>query len=153
MTGFELHPLEQVVRTALVRCARIGEAVYVLQTAGEPVALALELLEAEQARAGKPVVFAHARGTGGDVWEGARDELGKLALEPCDLRAQRDARGALVDPLDSRCIALNRQLLGLAHDPTPPHSVGKQDSTSARTRRAPLAAPSRARLDGEDHTR
>jgi hypothetical protein len=68
------------------------------------------------------------------VREGARDDLRELALEPGDLHAQRDPRGVLVDPLDGRCIALDRQLLGLAHDPTPPHSVGKQDSTSARSR-------------------
>jgi hypothetical protein len=52
VAGFELHPLEQVVRAALVCGAGVSEAMHVLQAAGKPVALALELGEAEQARAG-----------------------------------------------------------------------------------------------------
>ena len=67
--------------------AHLGDAV------GEVVADALELLEAEQARAG----VRDARGPGGQARIGGDDGGAEVALEVRDLRAQRAPRGALVD--------------------------------------------------------
>ena len=94
---------------------------HVLQASGERVALALELLQAEQARPAEALrpdaeaLGADARGADGDVRERRRDELRELALEPRDLRAQRAPRRALVDSLDGRGSTIDRQLLELAH--------------------------------------
>ena len=108
------------------------EATNVLHPPGEPVARALELLEAEQARPAERLGAQIARGVGRDVRKAAGDDLRELALEPRDLRSQRTPRGALVERLDGRCAALDRQLLGLAHATAPPRDTGRADSTSAQ---------------------
>jgi hypothetical protein len=46
-TWFQLHPLKQLMRPQLVLVARGGLAAQFLHPSGEPVARALELVEAE----------------------------------------------------------------------------------------------------------
>jgi hypothetical protein len=103
----------------------------VLHAPGERVTLSLKLRQAEQARPAKGLAADIARGVGRDVRKAARDEQRQLALQARDLCAQRTPRGALVDRLDGRCTAVDRQQLGLAHAPTPPRNAGRADSTSA----------------------
>jgi hypothetical protein len=43
------------------------------------------------------------------------DDLRELTLQSRYLGAQRAARSSLVEGLDSRCNAVDRQLLGVAH--------------------------------------
>lgn len=88
---------------------------HVLHAAGERVALALQLREAEQARAAEALGRGVARRVGRDVREPRGHDLRQLALQPCDLCAQRAACRLLVDELDARNFAIDRQLLGLAH--------------------------------------
>lgn len=89
-----------------------GELLRLAHARGEPVALALELGEAEQARAGQGV--EELRGGGRrrrDVREARGDDRRELALELRDLRAQRTACGALpccAPLLDARLAALDR---------------------------------------------
>jgi len=95
-----------------------GAFVKLLPASGEPVALALELLEGEQAGAGS----GQAAGVGADVRKAVGDDRGALALELGHLSAQRAAGGALAG-LDGRRgrdeggAPKNRCLLGLAHYP------------------------------------
>jgi hypothetical protein len=81
---------------------------HVLKLAGEPVAQQLEVLEAQQARTARRERRARwdvrggvrvRRRNGANVRERARDQRRALALELRDLRAQRAARGGLVDLL------------------------------------------------------
>jgi hypothetical protein len=141
---------------ALVLGAPVREHANVLQAPGEPVALALELLEAQQSRSAEGFVGASACRVDRDVRKGGCDRLRELALELGDLRTQRAACGALVEGLDDRCATVDRQLLGVAHASTPPRNAGRVDSTSAhacemrllalapRRSRAPLQAASSA---------
>ncbi len=103
------------MRTALVRGACARQRAHVLHAAGERVALALKLREAEQARAAEALGAGVARRVGRDMREPCGDDLRQLALQPGDLPAQRAACRLLVDELDARCVAIDRQLLGLAH--------------------------------------
>ncbi len=121
------------MRAALVLGAHRREPAHVLQPPRERVALALELGEAEQARAadGDP---CDSRGADGDVRERRGDELRQLALEPRDLIAQRTARGALVQRLAWRCCAIDHHLLVAAH----------ASDSSCRTPDAPIL-PARTR--------
>jgi hypothetical protein len=98
----------------LVRGALAGQATDVLHASGEAVALALELLEAEQAGAAKRLRLVHASRVGGDVRERTGDDLRELALEPRHLLAQRAPGGGLVGrPLrrEGRNTAIERQLI------------------------------------------
>jgi hypothetical protein len=61
----------------------------ILQPRGEPVALALELLEAEQARTAEGFLARHARRADRDVREASGDDLRQLTLQARDLTAQR----------------------------------------------------------------
>jgi hypothetical protein len=72
-----------------------GEAAQLLHARGQRVARALELPQVEQAPAGRRL-----RGPvrGGDVRERVGDDRRELALQPCDLPAQRRARTALGGP-------------------------------------------------------
>jgi hypothetical protein len=110
-----------LVGAQLVQRAPTGHAAQVLHARGEPVALALELLEAEQPRAAEGFLARQARGTDRDVRKAGGDDLRELALQARDLLAQRSAGSRLVERLDSRrdgrCASLHRQLLGLAHAP------------------------------------
>jgi hypothetical protein len=65
--------------------------VHVLQASREPVALSLELLEAQQARPGERV----SAGDRGDVRKAAGDDRRQLALELCHLHPQRTAGRSL----------------------------------------------------------
>jgi hypothetical protein len=58
----------------------------------EPVARALQLLEAQQARTGERTASRDRR----DVREARGDGLRELALEPLDLPPQRAPRGSLI---------------------------------------------------------
>jgi hypothetical protein len=94
-----------------------------LQPSRQPVALALELLEAEQSRAAEGFLAPQGGGAGRNVGEAARDDLRQLTLQARDLPAQGAPGRRLVERLDGqsrRCAAIDRQLLGLAHVPTPP---------------------------------
>jgi len=73
--------------------ARACEPTQILQTAGEPIARALELGEVEQARPrrGLPARSRTAAAGRGDIGERVHDDLRELALEPGDLRLQRGA--------------------------------------------------------------
>lgn len=97
--------------------APAGDAAHVLHAHGEPVALALELLEGEQTGPAERFLARHPRGADGDVREAGGDDPRELALQARDLHAQRTARRRLVE-LDRRCgrgAGVDRQLLGLAH--------------------------------------
>jgi hypothetical protein len=104
-----------------VNGALAGDGAHVLQAHGQPVALALELLEREQPRPAEGLLARHLRGRRRDVREAGCDDLGELALQARDLLSQRAPRRGLVEPLDGRdgrhggCAAVDRQLLGLAH--------------------------------------
>jgi hypothetical protein len=98
-----------------VHGALAGEPADVLQAPGEPVALALELLEAEQPRPTKDFAARHASGVGRDVREAGCDDLRELTLQSRYLSAQRATCSGLVEVLDSRRNAVDRQLLGVAH--------------------------------------
>jgi hypothetical protein len=67
-TGFEPHPFEQLVRAALVLGALVREPADVLHASRQPVALELQLPEAQQARSAEGFVDA-TRGIYGDVRE------------------------------------------------------------------------------------
>jgi len=67
-----------------------------LQAPGQLVARALELPEAQQRRSGRRGRALTRRGDR-QVREAGRDDRRQLVLEPRDLRAQRVARGALID--------------------------------------------------------
>lgn len=100
--------------------ASAGHAAQILRARGEPVALALELLQAQQPRAAECFLARQAGGADGDVREAGGDDLRELALETRDLRTQRTTGSGLVERLDSRrgrYAAFDRQLLGLAHAP------------------------------------
>jgi hypothetical protein len=60
-------------------------------------------------------VFGAARRVDRDVRKVRRDRPRELALEMRDLRAQRAARGALVELLDGLSATDGDQLLDLAH--------------------------------------
>jgi len=60
----------------------------ILQPSREPVALALELLEAEQPRPAEKLLARQARGSGRDVREAGGDDLRELTLQARDLPAQ-----------------------------------------------------------------
>lgn len=94
-------------------CAR--QRAHVLHAPGERVALALQLPEAQQARTAEALTGGVARRVDRDVGEPRGDDLRQLALQACDLCAQRAACRMLVNELDARRIAFDRQLLGLAH--------------------------------------
>jgi hypothetical protein len=89
--------------------------VHVLEPPGERIAAALELLEAEQPRADRRLVFGAARRVDGDVRKVRRDRPRELALEMRDLCAQRTTRGTLVELLDGLSATDGDQLLDLAH--------------------------------------
>jgi hypothetical protein len=58
-----------------VQRAPASDAAEVLQPRGEPVALALELLEAEQPRATEALLARQARGSGRDVRKAGGHDL------------------------------------------------------------------------------
>ncbi len=60
----------------------------ILQPSREPVALALELLEAEQPRPAENLLARHARGADRDVRKAGGDDLRELTLQARDLPAQ-----------------------------------------------------------------
>jgi len=91
------------------------ETADVLQPAGERIAAALELLEAEQSRTDRRRAVCSARRIGADVREERGDRSRQLTLQARDLRAQRAARCTLVDLLDGLNALLGDQLLDLAH--------------------------------------
>ena len=95
--------------------AGVREAADILQPAGERVAAALELGEAEQPRAHARFELGSVRDGGRDVREERGDRLRQLALQMSDLRAQRASCRALVELLDELGAAVDRQLLELAH--------------------------------------
>ncbi len=95
--------------------ALAGEPAHVLQAPSEAIALALELLEAEQPRTAERFAVWHASCACRDVRKAGGDDLCQLTLEPRHLSAQRATCSGLVEGLDSRCDAVDRQLLGLAH--------------------------------------
>lgn len=98
----------------LVGGAFAGEPPDVLHAAREPVALALELLEAEQTGAAERLRLIDARRVGRDVRERTGDDLRELALESRHLLAQRTPRGGLVERSlrrKGRTTAIERQLL------------------------------------------
>ena len=100
--------------------ASTGHAAQILHARGEPVALALELLEAQQPRPAKGFLAWQAGDADRDVREAGGDDLRELALQARDLRAKRSAGSRLVERLEhrrGRCAAFDRQLLGLAHAP------------------------------------
>ncbi len=102
------------MRAQLVGCAFASELPDILQAPGEAVALALELLEREQARSAERLRLLDACRVGRDVRKRAGDDLRELALEPRHLLAQRASRGGLVErPLrrKGRTTAIERQLL------------------------------------------
>jgi hypothetical protein len=102
------------VRAKLVGGAFAGEPPDVLHATCEAVALALELLERQQARAAERLRLLDARRVGRDVRERTGDDLRELELEPRHLLAQRTPRGGLVErPLrrKGRTTAIERQLL------------------------------------------
>ncbi len=73
---------------ALVLGPLAGQPADVLQASRQPVALALELLEAQQARPAEALGRGDARRVGGYVREGVGDDLRELPLEPGHLAAQ-----------------------------------------------------------------
>jgi hypothetical protein len=87
------------VRAQLVRGALARHPLDVLHATGKAVALALELLEAEQARPAGGLELGHASRTDGDVRERARDDPRELALEARHLLTQRTTGGRLVGKL------------------------------------------------------
>lgn len=98
----------------LVRGAFASEAADVLHATGQAIALALELLEAEQAWAAERLGLIHARRVGGNVRKAGSDETRKLQLEARNLRAQRAPGCRLIErPLrhEGRGTAVERQLL------------------------------------------
>src|SRR5262249_37178404 len=106
------------------------------ETTHQRVALSLELLEAQQARAAEGI----ARGGGsGDVGKPLRQDRRQLALEPRDLRTQRAPRRAFTGLAVADRDAFDHWLLALAH-PRTPCERRKGDSTSAPPARA---APAR----------
>jgi hypothetical protein len=138
------------VRAALVREACARQRAHVLHAAGERVALALQLREALQARAAEALTGGVARRIDGDVREPRGDDLRQLALQAGDLSAQRPACRLLVDELDARCVAIDRQLLGLAHRCDSSSCAGRPDSTSAGTANVTVdASPTHAARVGE----
>jgi hypothetical protein len=72
-----------------VQRAPASDTAKILQPSREPVALALELLEAEQPRAAEMLLARQTRGAGRDVRKAGRDDLRELTLQARDLRAQR----------------------------------------------------------------
>jgi hypothetical protein len=84
---FELHPLEQLARFALVCGSRVRELADVLHAPGEAIALALELREAQQSRAAESLL-ADPRCIDGDVRKRAGDGLRELTLESRNLPTQ-----------------------------------------------------------------
>jgi hypothetical protein len=102
------------VRAQLVCGALARHPPDVLQTTCEPVAQALELLEAEQARPTGDLELGHASCVDGDVRKRGRDDLRELALEARDLLAQRTTGGRLVGRAlrrQGRDTAVERELL------------------------------------------
>jgi hypothetical protein len=63
------------VRAALVLGACAHERAHVLQPSGQRVALALELCQAQEARAAEALTGRVACGVGGDMREACRDEV------------------------------------------------------------------------------
>jgi hypothetical protein len=84
---------------------------HVLHPPREPVALMLQLLQAEQARARVKVPADDRR----DVRKARRDHRRQLALEPGHLRPQRAARDALVHLRNDASATIDDQLLRLTH--------------------------------------
>jgi hypothetical protein len=91
-----------------------GEPPDVLDATREAVALALELLEREQARAAERLRLLDACGVGRDVRKCAGDDPRELALESRHLPAQRAPGSCLVEhPLrrEGRSTAIERHLV------------------------------------------
>jgi hypothetical protein len=88
------------VGAQLVQRALAGDPPRVLQTPREPVALALQLREAEQPRAAERVAALRDGEVGGDMRKAGGDDLRKLALELRHLGAQRATCRSLVERLD-----------------------------------------------------
>jgi hypothetical protein len=80
------------VRAALVLGALAREPAKLLHAARQLVARSLELLQAEQTRAGEDLRRGIRRG---DEGKPLGDDRRELALELCDLPPQRAPRGAL----------------------------------------------------------
>jgi hypothetical protein len=76
------------------------EQAYVLHVPRQPVALALQLLEAQQARTAERLAGGVASRVCRDAREGPGDDLRELALEPRDLTTQGATCGALVGLID-----------------------------------------------------
>jgi hypothetical protein len=102
------------MRAQLMRRALARHPADVLHATCEMVALALELLEAEQPRPAGGLELGHASCVDGDVWKRSRDDLRELALEARHLLAQRTTGRRLVGRLlrrQGRDTAVERQLL------------------------------------------
>jgi hypothetical protein len=103
------------LRAQLVRGARAAEPTHVLHARREPVALSLELFEAQQARTPERFLSRKPPRADGHVREASRDDLRELALQTCDLGTQRAPGGSLVKRLDQARGTVERQLLSLTH--------------------------------------
>jgi hypothetical protein len=102
------------VRAQLVRGSLASEPADILHATCQAIALALELLEAKQARAAERLGLVHARCVGWNVRKAGGDETRKLQLETRHLRAQRAPGCCLIErPLrrEGRGTAVERQLL------------------------------------------
>jgi hypothetical protein len=64
-----------------VQRAPASDDAEILQPSGEPVALALELLEAEQPRPAEDLLAGRVRGAGRDVRKAGGDDLRELTLQ------------------------------------------------------------------------
>jgi len=80
------------MRAALVLGAPVGEPAELLHPRGQLIARALELTQAQQAR---PDDRLRHRAGRLDVGKAVGDDRRELALEPCDLVAQRTPRRTL----------------------------------------------------------
>jgi hypothetical protein len=102
------------VSAQLVRGTLASKAANVLHAIGQAIALALELLEAEQAWAAERLGPLHARRVCGNVRKAGCDDTREFSLEARDLRAQRTPGCRLIErPLrrEGRGTAVERQLL------------------------------------------
>jgi hypothetical protein len=96
-TRFELHPLQQFARTALMLDAALRKPAQVLGAAGQSVAHPLQLLQCEQARATNGFATEGRNICRGEVRERVGNDRRALALDLSDLHPQGDASVTLTD--------------------------------------------------------
>jgi hypothetical protein len=96
-TRFELHPLQQFARAALMLYTLPRKPAQAMATASQSVAHPLQLLQCEQAWATRGLVTEGRNVCRGEVWESVGDDRRALALELSDLRPQGGARIMLTD--------------------------------------------------------